>query len=218
MRHRFHKVLTTLFIAVIPALFLTACSLPFGDAEGDEVASANDAGQNGEVPGVLLDDAAPAPQFTLTSHEGEPFSLAELDGKITAIFFGYTGCPDICPMTLGYMAQATEALGEDADQVEYLLITVDPEQDDAERLAQYISRIDAPLTALTGTEAELEPVWDDYDIVVEQRERDDGGYFVDHSAQVWLIDQHGDLVMFMPMGADGDDLTGALRWLLDREG
>lgn len=212
------KILFTLFAVLIPALVLTACSLPFGDAVGDEVASANDAGRNGEVTGVLLDDPAPAPQFTLTSHEGELFSLDEMDGKITAIFFGYTGCPDICPMTLGHMAQATEALGEDADQVEYLLITVDPEQDDPDRLSQYISRIDAPLTALTGSQAELEPVWDDYDILVERREREGGGYLVDHSAQIWLIDQNGDLVMFMPMGADGDHLTASLRWLLDREG
>lgn len=218
MQRLMQKMFIALFVALIPALVLTACSLPFGDSEGDEVASAREAGRDGEVPGVLLDDPAPAPPFTLTSHDGSSFSLSEHDGKITAVFFGYTGCPDICPMTLGYMAQATEALGEDADQVEYLLITVDPEQDDPERLAQYISRIDAPLTALSGSQSELEPVWNDYDIVVERREREGGGYLVDHSAQVWLIDQQGDLVMFMPMGADGDDLTSALRWLLDQEG
>ncbi|TVR73496.1 MAG: SCO family protein [Sphaerobacteraceae bacterium] len=211
------KTLVALLIALVPVLLLTACSSPFGGNEADEVASAGGAGSSSEVPGVLLEDAAPAPQFTLTTQDGSPYSLSELDGKITAIFFGYTGCPDICPMTLGYMAQATEALGDDAGQVEYLLITVDPERDDPERLAQYISRVDAPLTALTGSQAELEPVWDDYDIVVERRERDGDGYFVDHSAQIWIIDQHGDLVMFMPMGADGDDLTAALRWLLDQE-
>jgi protein SCO1 len=167
----------------------------------------------------MLEEPGQAPDFTLTDHEGQEFSLADLEGQTVAIFFGYTGCPDICPMTLGYMAQATEALGGDADQVEYLLITVDPDQDDPDRLAQYISRIDAPLTALTGTQAELEPVWDDYDITVERRDREGGsGYLVDHSAQVWLIDEQGILVGFMPMGADGDDLTTALRWLLDREG
>jgi protein SCO1 len=219
MKRIFQKSVIALFIALIPALLLTACSSPFGsdDSSSNETVAAQTA-HDGEVPGVLLDDPQAAPDFTLTDQNGEPMSLSELDGQIVAIFFGYTGCPDVCPMTLGYMAQATEALADDADQVSYLLITVDPEQDDPERLGQYISRINAPLTALTGERAELEQVWDDYDILVERRDRDGGGYLVDHSAQVWLIDQQGDLVMFMPMGADGDDLTAALQWLLDREG
>jgi protein SCO1 len=219
MERRFWKVLIALLITLVPVLVLTGCSLPFGDddASSTEPVAVAEENAGGEL-GVMLDEPVPAPDFTLTAHDGEPLSLDDLQGKVVAIFFGYTGCPDICPMTLGYMAQATEALGDDAHEVEYLLVTVDPEQDDPERLAQYISRIDAPITALTGDRAELEPVWDDYDITVERRDREGGGYLVDHSAQVWIVDQSGDVVMFMPMGADGDDLTASLRWLLDREG
>jgi protein SCO1 len=212
---RYAKLITVCSLVLVSALFLAACSLPFGDDESSNGAA--QAGNGDDPPGVLLEDPEMAPGFTLTGHDGQPVSLAEMEGKIVAIFFGYTGCPDICPMTLGYMAQATEALGDDADQVEYLLVTVDPEQDDPEQLAKYVSRIEAPITGLTGDRAELEPVWDDYDITVERREREGGGYLVDHSAQVWIIDQQGDLVMFMPMGADGDELTAALRWLLDQE-
>jgi protein SCO1 len=203
-------------IAAISVIVLSACSPPFGDESGSDAAAS--AASDDRRGGVLLDEPVPAPDFTLTNHNGEPVSRSDFDGKVIAIFFGYTGCPDICPMTLGYMAQATDTLGDDADQVAYLLITVDPERDDPERLAQYISRIDAPITALTGDEATLKPVWDDYDIVVERREREGGGYLVDHSAQVWIVDQHGDVVMFIPMGADGEDLTAALRQLLDQEG
>ncbi len=218
MARMLQKLFAALIIALVPALLLTACSLPFGedDAADNEAVSAS--GGNGEIPGVLLDNPGAAPDFTLIDHEGEPMSLSDLDGQIVAIFFGYTGCPDICPMTLGYMAQASEALGDDASEVAYLLVTVDPEQDDPDRLAQYISRIDAPITALTGNRADLEQVWDDYDITVERRDRDNGGYLIDHSGQVWIVDQNGDLVMFMPMGADGDDLTAALQSLLDQEG
>jgi protein SCO1 len=203
-------------LVAISALALAGCGLPFGDDEsssnGAAVASSGD-----EPPGVLLESAEPAPDFSLTGHDGELVSLTDLEGKVVAIFFGYTACPDVCPMTLGHMAQASEALGDDAEHVEYLLISVDPERDAPEQLEKYVSRIDAPITGLTGSQDMLEPVWDDYDITVERRDREDGGYLVDHSAQVWIVDQRGDLVMFMPMGADGDELTAALRWLLDNE-
>jgi protein SCO1 len=201
-------------IAIIPLLLLAAC----GEDDNGANESAAAASSSDGPPGVVLDDPQPAPGFTLVGHDGEPVSLSDMEGQIIAIFFGYTGCPDICPMTLGYMAQASEALGDDGDKVSYLLVTVDPEQDDPEKLERYVSRIDAPITGLTGERADLEPVWDDYDITVERRDREGGGYFVDHSAQVWLVDPNGDLVMFMPMGADGEQLTAALEWLLDREG
>jgi protein SCO1 len=200
-------------IAIIPVLLLAAC----GDDDNGTNESAAAASSSDEPPGVVLEDLQPAPEFTLIGHDGEPVSLSDLEGQVVAIFFGYTGCPDICPMTLGYMAQASEALGDNSDKVSYLLVTVDPEQDDPEKLERYVSRIDAPIVGLTGDRADLEPVWDDYDITVERREREGGGYLVDHSAQVWLVDPDGNLVMFMPMGADGEQLTAALEWLLDRE-
>jgi protein SCO1 len=204
-------------IALIPVLLLSACSTPFGDDESNANGPASAASNGDGPPGVVLDEPQAAPDFTLVSHDGDPLSLTDLDGQIVAIFFGYTGCPDICPMTLGHMAQAHEALGDEGDNVSYLLVTVDPEQDDPEKMERYVSRIDAPILGLTGDRTDLEPVWDDYDITVERRDREGGGYLVDHSAQVWLVDPDGDLVMFMPMGADGEQLTAALQWLLDRE-
>lgn len=206
-----------ILITLVPAVVLAGCSLPFGDddASGNDEASA--AGGS-ETPGVVLDEPYPAPDFTLMTHEGEPFRLSDHQDQVFGIFFGYTGCPDICPLTLGFMAHAAEELGPDSEDVTFLLITVDPERDDPERLERYISRVDAPIIGLTGERDVLEQVWNDYDIYVERQERDDGSYLVDHSGQVWLIAPNGELTMFTPMGADGDDLTGAIRWLLDREG
>lgn len=217
MRRLLRTTLVAVIVAVIPVLFLTACSLPFGNDEPDDDQTAAADGES-QVSGVKIEEPEQAPDFTLINHEAEPMSLSDLEGQIVAIFFGYTGCPDICPMTLGHMAQATEALGDDADKVDYLFISVDPERDDADRLAKHVSRIDAPITALTGERAELEQVWDDYDITVERRDRDNGGYLIDHSAMIWIVDQHGDLVMFMPMGADGEDLAAALQRLISQEG
>lgn len=216
MTRHLRMILFTLVTTVVSAIALAGCGVPFGsdDASGSDEASA---AAGSETPGVVLDEPYPAPDFTLTTHEGEPFRLSDHQDQAFGIFFGYTGCPDICPLTLGFMAHAAEELGRDAEDVTFLLITVDPDRDDPERLQRYISRVDAPIIALTGERDELEQVWDEYDITVERRERDDGSYLVDHSGQVWLVAPNGELTMFTPMGADGDDLTGAIRWLLDRE-
>ncbi len=219
---RFISTKTRLFLlfslSVFTALVLSGCG-PFSsdddDANSADTAAAGDSDGNA---GVILDEPYPAPDFTLTTHEGEEFRLSDQTGQAIGIFFGYTGCPDICPLTLGFMAHAAEKLGEDAEDVTFLLVTVDPERDDPERLKSYISRVDAPIIALTGEREVLDQVWDDYDIFVERQEREDGSYLVDHSGQIWLIAPDGELTMFTPMGADGDDLHAAIRWLLDREG
>jgi protein SCO1 len=205
-------------VALASLLVLSGCALPFGSSQRADAGAGERADPSGSAPwGVVLDEPQPAPDFTLIDHDGEPFRRSSLDGRVVAVFFGYTGCPDVCPLTLSFMAQATAELGDQRDGVAFLFVTVDPERDTPERLASYIERIDAPIVALTGEQAALEQVWRDYDIMVERHERADGAYLVDHSAQVWLIDRHGMVQGFLPMGAGADDLTNDLRWLL-REG
>jgi protein SCO1 len=214
---RLYQALAGIAMALVAGLVIGGCGLLSDDEVGPENGSDLVASADGPS-GILLEEPVPAPDFELTDHTGTPYRLSNERGNAVAIFFGYTGCPDICPLTLSFMADAAEQLGDQMDDVTFLLITVDPEADDPERLELYISRIDAPLVALTGTSDELESVWADYDIMVERHDRDDGHYLIDHSAQIWLVDPSGDVVGFLPMGSDGDDLARDLRWLLNRSG
>jgi protein SCO1 len=170
----------------------------------------------GETRGLVLDEPIPAPDFELVDHEGDPFRLSEHEGRVTAIFFGYTHCPDICPLTLMHMGEAANQLGEDADEALFLFISVDPERDTPEQMKKYVERSEAEVIGLTGDMDVMEEVWEAYDITVEIEEREDGEYLVSHSAQIWVLDQQGRAAMILPPDADGEDMAHDIRWLLDR--
>ena len=217
-RTRTGLMLTGLLILV---LAVAAC-----ESDGDSVddaeptappeteATADDDAVENETRGMLLNQPLPAPDFELIDHEGNPFRLSDHEGRVTAIFFGYTHCPDICPLTLMHMQDAAHELGEDAGDALFLFITVDPEQDSPEQMAKYVERADAEIIGLTGDREDLERVWDAYDISVEIEPRDDGSYLIAHSAQIWMLDQHGQAAMVLPPDADGDDMAHDIRWLL----
>jgi protein SCO1 len=183
-----------------------------------ETSNETDTGNNpeNETRGLVLDEPIPAPDFELIDHEGDPFRLSEHEGRVTAIFFGYTHCPDICPLTLMHMGEAANQLGEDADDALFLFISVDPERDTPEQMKKYVERSDAEVIGLTGDMDVMEEVWEAYDITVEIEEREDGEYLVSHSAQIWILDRQGRAAMILPPSADGDDMAHDIRWLLDR--
>jgi protein SCO1 len=169
-----------------------------------------------ETRGIALDQPIPAPDFELTDHEGNPFRLSDYKGRVTAIFFGYTHCPDICPLTLMHMQDAAHELGDDADDALFLFISVDPERDTPEQMAKYVERADAEIIGLTGDLEVMEEVWEAYDITVEIEPREDGEYLISHSAQIWVLDQDGRGALVLPPSADGEDMAHDIRWLLDR--
>ncbi|HYF78471.1 MAG TPA: SCO family protein [Symbiobacteriaceae bacterium] len=165
--------------------------------------------------GVALKEVRPAGDFTLTDHHGEPLQMQDLHGKVVALFFGYTHCPDICPLTMSVMSQAAAALGKDAEQVRFLFVTVDPERDSVGVLATYVARWDqVNVTGLTGSQEQLAPVYAQYNVAIEKVPKQNGGYAVNHSAQTWLIDQKGMMRAYLPMGASGEDLANDIRYLL----
>jgi protein SCO1 len=212
------RITAVLATGLALALVASACGLPFVSDDEDIAGRAARAGASGQEPrSVLLPEPVPAADFTLVAQTGEPFQRSSVDGQVVAVFFGYTGCPDICPLTLSHMASAVSQIEDHRDDVVFLFVTVDPERDTPERLATYIERVDAPVIGLTGSPELLAAVWSDYDITVERHERPDGNDLVDHSAQIWLIDREGMLRGFLPMGADGDDLASELRWLVGED-
>ncbi len=122
----------------------------------------------------------------------KPFRLSDQKGQIVLLFFGYTHCPDVCPVTLSHFKQIKADLGDQADQVRFVFITVDPERDTADQLSQYLPNFDPDITGLTGSRQSLESVWKSYGVYQAKQEVGSAaGYLVDHTARTYLIDQQG---------------------------
>lgn len=166
--------------------------------------------------GSEIAPARTAPEIVLPTVGGESFRLSEQQGKLVLIFFGYTRCPDVCPLTLSEFKQVKEALGERADQVEFVFITVDPERDTPELMAEHVARFDPEFVGLSGSAAELDPVWRAYGVYHEAVPMS-AGYSMDHSAFTYLIDKAGNLRLTYGFGTPVEDLLADVRELLKEE-
>lgn len=164
---------------------------------------------------VVVDPPPPAADFTLTDQHGQPFRLSQQKGKFVLIFFGYTNCPDVCPITLSEFKRVKAMLGSQADRVEFVYVTVDPERDTVDRLAQYLPNFDPEFIGLTGDRATLERVWLDYGVVAEKQDSGSAaGYLVDHSTRTYLIDADGNWRINFPYGMEPEKIAQDLRHLL----
>jgi protein SCO1/2 len=129
--------------------------------------------------------------FTLTDSTGKPFSSAELNGKPAAVFFGFTHCPDVCPTTLARLTKLRRELGKGDDALSIVFISVDPERDTPAEVDTYMKLYDTPVIGLTGTPAQIEQVKKQFGIYSRKVEQPGGGYSVDHTATVILLDRNG---------------------------
>lgn len=153
--------------------------------------------------------------FTLTDHTGKKVTDADLNSnKPMAIFFGYTFCPDVCPTTLGEMILWREDLGSDADKINYVFVTVDPERDTPEMMADYVSVFFPSLIGLTGSVDELKPVIRDYRVYAKKTEDEDGDYVMDHTASVYLMKPGSDFMGTISYGESHDSAVAKLRKLI----
>jgi len=143
--------------------------------------------------GPLLAGAIGGGPFSLVDQTGAPVTEAALKGHPSAMFFGYTFCPDICPTTLYDMTTLMEALGPDADKLKVYFVTVDPERDTQQVMAEYLSAFDPRLTGLTGSREEIDRILSSYRVYSRKVPRDEGPYLMDHTATVYLLDDAGKL-------------------------
>lgn len=158
-----------------------------------------------------------AQDFELTRANGEPFRLSGQRGKTVLLFFGYTSCPDVCPTTMAEMKQVIDNLGEDAKFVQVVFITVDPARDTPEKIQQYASHFHNSFIGLTGSEEQLAPIWDGYDVVRQVNQSDSAfGYIVDHTARLYLIDTQGNLRLSYAFGTPTKDIVFDLKLLLEK--
>ena len=175
------------------------------------------AGCNSGSPQFKSTDITGAPygqSLELTDSAGKPRRLEDFRGKAVVLFFGFTHCPDICPTTLAEIAGAVKSLGPDAERVQVLMVSVDPERDTPESLAKYLSAFDPRFLGLRGDLAATRKVAAEFKIYFEKRKQGDG-YTVDHSAQSYVIDPQGRLRLLVRHDRIGQDLPGDLRAILN---
>ncbi len=168
-----------------------------------------------ELRGSVLEPAPPAPDFQLSRSDGSVFHLAEENGKVNLIFFGYTNCPDVCPATLGEMKTVYDRLGGDAAGVNVVFVTVDPQRDTAQRLAAYTAAFDPNFIGLSGTEEALSKIWAAYGVFREVTAGDTAlGYLISHTARVYVVDRRGGLRLTYAFGTPVDDIFSDVKFLL----
>ncbi|MBL8155606.1 MAG: SCO family protein [Anaerolineae bacterium] len=161
-----------------------------------------------------IDPPRAVQDFTLLNQAGEPTALSSFRGKPTILFFGFTNCPDVCPLTLVEYAKLRQILG---DQIHYLFISVDPQQDTAPVIAGFLARFDPAIVGLVGDFAVFEQIKADYGLEFVQLPKQDGApgeYTISHTPNAFLLDAEGRMVAEYYYGTEAqviaDDIRGRL--------
>ena len=182
---------------------ITICSLIAGCDSGPQFKST-------DITGAPYGHA-----LELVDHTGKPRRLEDFRGKAVVLFFGFTRCPDVCPTTLADAAQAMRQLGPDAERVQVLLVTVDPERDTGGVLAKYVTAFDARFLGLRGDLDATRRAAQEFKVYFEKRPgKSPQDYSIDHSAQSYVLDPQGRLRLFVRHDRIAEDLAPDLRLLL----
>jgi len=190
-------------LAILSTVLLGACS----DKPADGSASG--------FSGIDITGADYADGFSLTDHNGQPRTLADFKGKLVVVFFGYTQCPDVCPTSLGELAQAKQLLGPDGDKLQGLFISVDPERDTPEIMKQYMASFDPGFLALYAAPDALPALAKRFKIYYKKVEgKTPTSYTMDHSAGSYVYDTQGRVRLYHRYGSGAPALAGDLKKLL----
>ncbi|WP_018987679.1 SCO family protein [Methylophilus methylotrophus] len=153
--------------------------------------------------------------LSLTDHTGKLRSMNDFKGKVVVLFFGYTHCPDVCPTTMSDLKQTMKLLGDKADDVQVLFVTVDPERDTQEVLAQFVPGFDARFIGLRGTVEEVAANLSEYKVYAAKvSEPGKSGYTMDHSAGLYVFDKTGAPRIYLGYGEKPENIAHDLRLLL----
>jgi protein SCO1/2 len=196
------KLSLALALVLAGTLALTAC---------DKLGSKPPSFQNTDVTGLPY-----AQDFALTDHNGKPRTLADFKGKVVVMFFGYTQCPDVCPTTMAEMAGVMKELGPKSDQVQVLFVTVDPERDTRQLLAQYVPAFDPRFLGMYGDAAATAKVAKEFKVFYAKVPgKTAGSYSMDHTAGSYVFDKSGKVRLFLRHGQGSAPIVHDLRQLLD---
>lgn len=205
---KFRIVLWTLVVVALGAFAAVASGLmaisvpkPAAVAAADKTTGAADVGG----------------AFRLVTHQGKAITDVDLRGKPFLVFFGFTNCPDVCPTTMNKLTGLFESLGTDGDDIATLLVTVDPERDTQELLAQYMQAFDPRFLALRGTPEETAAMAKAYRAYVKKVPTKDGDYTMDHTAVVFMMDRDGKFVGTLDPHENEDVQIAKLKSLIGRQ-
>ncbi|HVC57347.1 MAG TPA: SCO family protein [Stellaceae bacterium] len=165
-------------------------------------------------PGSVLDGAIGGP-FHLVDQNAKPFTDADLKGKWSLVFFGFTHCTDVCPTTLNELSLAFDKLSRKARaKVAIVFVSVDPARDTPAVLKTYLESFDAPVVGLTGTAAEVKQVAKDYHVYYAKHPLPGGGYDMDHSSLIYVMDPQGRYRSILSLESTADQMVTRLQHLM----
>jgi protein SCO1 len=165
--------------------------------------------------GADITGATYARALSLPDIDGKPRTLADFKGKVTAVFFGYTQCPDACPTTLAELAQVRKALGADGDKLQGVFVSLDPERDTPEILKSYMASFDPSFIALRGTPEQTKAAADEFKIFYAKVPgKVEGSYTLDHTAGTFVIDTQGNVRLFERYGAGVEAMSADIKALI----
>lgn len=191
----------TVIAATLAAAMLAACS------DGKEAAPS--------FAGIDITGADYATGFDLTDQFGQRRTLADFQGKVVLVFFGFTQCPDVCPTTLTEIAQVKQALGADGERVQGIFISVDPERDTPEIMKQYMASFDPSFLALHAPLEQLPDVAKSFKIYYKKVEgKTPTSYTMDHSAGTYVYDPQGRIRLYHRYGSGVQGLIADVKQLL----
>jgi protein SCO1/2 len=188
------------FLLVLFACFLVACGHSQAPAKlyGADIAGADFVGD-----------------FDLLDHHGAKRQLSDYQGKVVILFFGYTHCPDVCPTAMADMAKMMKLLGSDANQVQVLFVTLDPERDSQQVLAKYVPSFDERFVGLYGNAQQTAEVAKTYKVFFEKKDvAGKSGYTIDHSAGAFVFDKAGKVRIYFRNGQKPNEMASDLKQLL----
>ncbi len=164
--------------------------------------------------GTVIQSPEASFDFTLTSSKGD-VSLSDYRGKLVLMYFGYTFCPDICPATLANVGQALRDLGSQADDIQVIMVSLDPERDTPEKLSDYVDQFHPTFIGITGTKEQLDEVASLYGIFYQKADGSDAtGYLIDHTATLLVLDREGYLKLVFPFGVTSKEIADDLKYML----
>ncbi|MGH1571917.1 SCO family protein [Methylobacterium sp. P31] len=149
--------------------------------------------------------------FALVDHEGRPRTEADFRGKLLIVYFGFTACPDICPTDLMEIARVLTLLGTEAERVQAIFVTLDPEHDTPAHLAAYLQSFHPDLVGLTGSPDAIRRMADAYKVYFARVEGADGNGTIEHSAFVYLMDRSGAYLGFFPPSTSAERMLTIIR-------
>ena len=165
--------------------------------------------------GTLLPEPITAPEITLTNADGELVNLSDYRDKIVLLYFGYTFCPDVCPASMSVLGQVQREMDDKAEDIQVIMVTVDPERDTPEALGKYVTHFHPSFVGLSGSLGEIDQVVEDFGVYYERHEGTAAtGYLVDHTARVFVIDKDGMYWLSFPFETTAEDIITDLKLVL----